>query len=221
MSSVFFPPQKPPRYGVSPGGFSLIELLAVIAVLAMVLAIGAPSMQSVVNGSGVRGAVNVAGSAVEHARLEALRHGGGARIVIDADPNSEHYLRRIAVLSGQRQQGTTGWKMNYRPLVLPDRAYFYPEYSGGFATMQYDFRDGGWQDGTKGSPCYYFEYDSQGRLVPPNASGVSQAVFVGGVVRGNGELDVPPADQAGRGGFILRRAGNLTYFDATTSIDKP
>lgn len=196
-------------------GFSLVEILAVIAVIALLLGASVGSMQGIVNGSGVRGAVSLASGIVELARTEATLRGGGARIIIDADPTSPGYLRRIAVVRGVREDdGSISWQVASRPQQLPEHTFFSEEFSGGFGSMQFAFPG----DGGGNSECLFFEYDHRGRLVPAAGGGLTKAVFVRGRVLPDGTLEVPDSLELGRQGFILRPAGNVTHFDSADQI---
>jgi type IV fimbrial biogenesis protein FimT len=60
-------------YKLCARGLTLIELMVTIAVLAIVLAIGVPSLQGVVNGSRLSSAANELTSALHLARSEAIK----------------------------------------------------------------------------------------------------------------------------------------------------
>lgn len=55
------------------GGFTLLELMIVVAVAAVILALGVPSFQSVINSGRISGAANELVAALQQARMEAVR----------------------------------------------------------------------------------------------------------------------------------------------------
>lgn len=199
--------------------FSLVELLVIIAVIALLLGVGVGSTRDIVNGGGVRGAVSLAAGIIEHARTEAVLRGGGSRIIIDADPSSGGYLRRLAILRGVRQEnGYVEWQLASRPQTLPANAFFFEDYSDGFGTMRYDFGGGAGQTGNSGVECRYFEYDNHGWLVHVPGNGQPRAIFVTGLLNESGHLEVSESREVARQGFILRPAGNVTHFESPDQI---
>jgi prepilin-type N-terminal cleavage/methylation domain-containing protein len=196
------------------GGFSLVELLAVIAIIAVLAAAGSMLLRG---GSAVSGAVNVAASMAGLARTEAVLSTGGAILVVDADPASEHYLRRMVVARGTTANGTTTWKLSGKPQILPQGSFFDPDASTGYANQTFDFRTGE----AAAAQAFVYEYDSSGRLEAGGAGAVASLVFVAGIMEGTGagrELRVPPDRAAGRSGFILRPSGGLTFYESSDQI---
>ncbi len=66
-------------------GFSLVELMVTIGILAIVLAIAVPSLKSFVLGSRIATQVNDLVGAINLARSEAVKRGGGVRICKSSD----------------------------------------------------------------------------------------------------------------------------------------
>lgn len=202
--------------------FSLVELLVVVAILSMLASVGALGLQGMTGGSGVQGAVDLVAGIIEQARTEAIVRGNGSRVLINADPQSEGYLSTVAVLSGVRQSdGAVLWKLSSRPRRFPKQAFFFQDYSGGFGTMKFDFHGPGEQAGDQGTTCFYFEYDGRGALKSADPAVLSQLVFVNGSLEANGTLRVSSTREFTRGGFILRPAGNVTYFETPDQIGRP
>lgn len=215
-------------------------MLAVIGIIAALAVVGLMATRGSTKGASVKGAVSVASSLTLTARSEAQTLGGGARLVIDADFDSssrENYLRRIAVLQAVDDDGDgnfdndndgnpDAWKLNDKPTVLPKGAYFSEEFSAGYDTMQFDFNTIDSQDGATGNDVFYYEFDGNGRLIDGPTS-PAQVVFVSGILDASGTLlDPDNIDESGerfisRDGFIIRKAGRLTYFDSMEQIQAP
>lgn len=65
------------------GGFTLLELLAVIAIAALVLGVSAPAMQRLYQSAQYRGAVSDIVAALNGARISAIRTGKYQDVLID------------------------------------------------------------------------------------------------------------------------------------------
>ncbi len=66
-------------------GFSLIELMVVIAIVGILIAVAAPSFQSIIMKNKVQAAASEFQSALALARSEAIKRGGDARITVVAN----------------------------------------------------------------------------------------------------------------------------------------
>lgn len=62
------------------GGFTLVELMVTLAVLAIVLVIGVPGLQALVNGNRLAASANEAIASLQTARMEAIRR--NRRVVV-------------------------------------------------------------------------------------------------------------------------------------------
>lgn len=73
----------------SAAGFTLIELMCVIAILAIVIAIGVPYFSTMIKNNRMVTATNDLNAILQYARAEAVRRGGGLRVgAIDSDVNN-------------------------------------------------------------------------------------------------------------------------------------
>lgn len=73
----------------SHAGFSLVELLVGVAVLAMLLALGLPSMGDYLANTKVRALANNLVVSLQFARTEAIRQNGGVDLVLTTDTPSD------------------------------------------------------------------------------------------------------------------------------------
>lgn len=74
-----------PKAKIEANGFTLIETLVVIAVVGILIALAAPSFQSVIMKNKVQAAASEFQSAMALARSEAVKRGGDARITVVAN----------------------------------------------------------------------------------------------------------------------------------------
>jgi type IV fimbrial biogenesis protein FimT len=83
-------------------GFTLVEVMVVIAIIAILTMIAAPSFKSMIQTSSMRSAVNSFLADMRYARSEAMRRGGN--IVLCRSDNPE-----AATPSCSTASGTNGW----------------------------------------------------------------------------------------------------------------
>lgn len=100
--------------------FSLVELLVVIAVIALLLGLSAPALVDVARGQGMQRAVNEISGMVEEARLEAMAMGtwtwlGLAQQVVDGREEL------VAVVMTSKDGTANMDNTNLRPLSRPIR----------------------------------------------------------------------------------------------------
>jgi type IV fimbrial biogenesis protein FimT len=69
-------------------GFTLIELMVAVAVLAITLGFAVPGYQSVVNGNRLAGTANEFVATLQSARVEAIRRGRRIAVCASADANA-------------------------------------------------------------------------------------------------------------------------------------
>lgn len=194
-------------------GFSLVEVLVVIAVIGILAAIGLGSFDSRDRGAGARGASEILASMVHSTRLEAMSNGRGARLLIDDGAESETTLRRAAIL-GAVEGG--GWQLAGRSVILPKGIYFLKDYSDGYISgEQYNLKTSDTQMGDSGTPVIVYEFDGRGHYVDDSAR-----VVCGPGVMNGGVLEVPAEWLPARAGFVLRRNGRPFFFQEPDQITR-
>lgn len=104
-------------------GFSLIEMLAVMAVIAVMMSLMAPAIRGFSDTAGRRGAVSVVMNTLEQARVAALESGNDVYVVLcrQATPNEDRMmvLRETEAGTGKYDQ-LTRWVTLPKGIILFD-----------------------------------------------------------------------------------------------------
>lgn len=165
----------------------------------------------------------VAAALVELASRAALESRTHARLILDADPSSDGYLRRFAVVRKiPAPDGGFRWVREGGNRYLPNRQFAYLDFWTGVRSMQFDFSSGESVGGAEaGIECLYFEFGPHGGSIAPDGEPLLRMVFIPGIMQTNGngrELSVPEAQSFNRTGLILRRWGGVLRVDGPEEI---
>jgi type IV fimbrial biogenesis protein FimT len=68
--------------GASVRGFTLVEVMVVIAIMAIMAALAVPSFQTMLAGNRLEGRASELAAAIRLARMEAMKRGAGARVTV-------------------------------------------------------------------------------------------------------------------------------------------
>lgn len=205
-------------------GFTLLELLVVVVIIAMLLTFGAVGIGNLTAGKSVPTALSNVEGLFQEARLLAVSKGTNARVVVDLQRDHDEYLRRVLVAYDEvdAQGKSTGkWVLSSRGYTLPARTYFsmefsHKDHSGGAGEVEQMNLDAKGDD-FDGKYAYY-EFNSEGICTSPGSSFViGNGVLPGGQdkprVTGDGKRDF--------GGFVIARNGRLTTFRNPEQIGIP
>ena len=173
-----------------PGGFTMIELMVVIAIISLMMVMAASVLRDPGKGRSMDSAVDMIESLVREARATAQGNDTYTRIIIADDEKTaterdSRHLRFMTVQmfkkSDAKGAGSDGtdvvhkgkWVSTSAGVMLPSGVYFSPHYSRPVEWM--DGEDGLGQDSArlsnKGSTkVYYIEFDEKGRFAAPGAS---------------------------------------------------
>jgi prepilin-type N-terminal cleavage/methylation domain-containing protein len=115
-------------------GFTLVEVLTVIAIITILLAAGAIGVGNLNAGKGVTSAVATCESLFEEARTIAVSKGCKARVMVDVnDKTSENYLRKVVIVHQKINPDGTftdgKWILANRGFEMPKGTYFSKLYS--------------------------------------------------------------------------------------------
>ena len=200
-------------------GFSLVEILTVLAIVSVLLVLAPALFQGLLVSSGVRAGTEVAAGVVGLARSEAQLSAGASRLVVDVDPSSPNYLQRMAVVREfENEDGTRVWSPTSDMKFLPAGVFLYQPFVGGEQTMTFQF-----SRLEEPNEWIYFEFDSLGRLKLPIGpdSERAQLVFIQGHLdesSGQRSLTATESGQQGMMGFILRKSGSTTFFPSAPTL---
>lgn len=216
---------KPARF-LRSAGFSLIELLTVIAIISILMTVGAIGVNSILGGKGTTSAVSGVESIFDEARSTAVGKRTKVRVLIDVtDPQSKsNYLRRVLVAYEELDENgdpiSNEWTIANRGTYLPDATYF-----------SRDFSKKNQETGTQldemtlsnvgrdflGSYVYY-EFNSEGICTTPGAS-----FIIGAGVREIGATKprVTAAAKRDFGGFVVWRNGRTSVFRSPDQMNLP
>ena len=130
------------------------------------------------------------------------------RVIVDADPASQNYLKRLAVIAPAMSAGSPDWTSVTQVAkwqTLPANAYF------NAANSTQNPMTGGGLAGA--SRFFYFQFEPNGQMASS-----SQFVISPGVVN-NGSFQEIGTKQ--RCGFKVFRMGNIAFFDDPSTISPP
>ncbi len=198
-------------------GFSLIELLTVIGIIAIMSGLAIIASNSIGRGNSVRGAVDLASSLVLAARTEAMSHGLGAKLAIDHGTDPNYKLRRMAIYRAEGDPANKEWKLAGNAVMLPQGVYLATANAVGASLA---FENGGAAletfELTPGiqTECVVYEFDGSGHLVQPG-----RILFVAGIMESDGTVTIPESMLDGIRGFKLPVNGRPAHFDSKEQIE--
>lgn len=214
-------------------GFTLIEVLVVLAIMATLLGIGASVMKNATTAQGTDAGASVAEGVFNEARSRAKANGLGARVVIfDGGVESEEarkkQLRYLGIVR-KNDNGTANieddiWnnRLVSQGVLLPPNVYFNANLSetnstGALPTM--DVMIPGFK---KPQQCYYYEFNGEGYLSNPVLSNGAQAYFVvqKGTLFPTSPLPRVQKDSRDIEGFVIWSRGNTVRLDTPDQLSK-
>jgi len=219
--------RKPARDGApgggrraSGGGFTLVEMLAVILVISILMTVGVMGIKNLSGGKSTQAAVAAAEGLFEEARLAAVGRGTTARVLINTDENkkkSPEFLRRLLV--AYKDPTNNQWVLANRGYLMPDGVFFSREFSKkdfAGARSDLDTENMTFPQSDYSGEYTYYEFNSEGVCKSPGSS-----FIVGAGVRPPGGDPRVAGKERDFSGFIVWRNGHTSKFRSPTQMKLP
>jgi prepilin-type N-terminal cleavage/methylation domain-containing protein len=208
-------------------GFSLVELLTVIAIISVLMTVSVIGLNGLASGKGVSTAVSTTEAVFEEARALAIGRRTNAAVLVSVqDPRDrETYLRRLVVarkeVNPETNQQEGDWVLESRGTTLPDKVYYsvslskqdHKNGSGSMKTVSLSNVKREYQ-----GEYYIYEFNSEGLCTTPGASFV---IGTGSLPPGDKRPHVVAEGKKDFGGFVIWRNGGTSVFRDPTQIPVP
>jgi len=211
-----------PRRTHRNSAFTLVEMLAVIAIIAVVLAIGFGA-RNITGGQGTTAAVANTEALFADARALAVGRSTNAAVLVDLRDvaNTDHYLRRVTLAYYDNENSR--WTLTGRAYHIPGGVFFSQEFSepSEITTLSLYNEAGTEMSGFSGNWAKY-EFNSQGIF---RRSESASSDFPGAFVVGSGQRmatnsnpTVTAAAVRDFDGFAIWRSGRTSKFQSPDQI---
>ncbi len=205
-------------------GFSLVEVLIVIAIISVLMTAGAIGLGNLTAGKGTSTAIATAESLFEEARVIAVSKRCKAQLIIDVDdPTSETYLRRVAIV--HEEVGADGvvipgsWVLASRGYIMPTGTFFssvYSKLADGLSPIPETTLSTGVSANYQGQWAYY-EFNGEGISSNPGA----RFIIGAGVRPPGGQPRVTSAAERDFAGFLIWRNGRTSSYRSPEQMGLP
>jgi prepilin-type N-terminal cleavage/methylation domain-containing protein len=211
---------KRPRHS----GFSLVELLTVIAIISVLMTVSVVGLNGLAGGKGVSTAVSTSEAVFEEARSLAIGKRTSAAVLVSVQnpQNRETYLRRIVVaykeIDPVTNQQKGDWVLASRGATLPDKVYYSSDLSrrnhkNGSGSLDRISLSNVKREYT--GEYYIYEFNSEGICTTPGASFV---VGTGTLPIGDKHPRTIASAKRDFGGFVIWRNGATSIFRDPSQI---
>lgn len=198
-------------------GFTMLEMLTVVAIISVLMTIGAMGIRGITSGKGTSTAMPNCESVFAEARAMAIGKNTNTRVLVDVrDINDRsNYLRRIVIATQQLDDegnSTDAWILESRGYTLPEGTFFSKQFSkenssDANAKMKEESYTFVGRQADSGKYVAY-EFNSFGNAVKPGAS----FVIASGARPPGQEPQVTASAKRDFAGFTLWQNGETTVF---------
>ena len=210
------------RTNRSKKGFSLVELLVVMTIIAVLLSVASVGISNIGKGQGLTAGLSLGEGMLNQARNLAMNQNSTARLIIHYDLNDaipeerDRYLRMMMVvyreLDPETGEEKSEWIRVGQPVFLPNKIYYSPQMSlrdmtngGEMPTDRHQLTSK--VDDTH--QCVYYEFNGQGICSTPGAG----FVLVNGVRPVGREIPVIGDSKAVKGFAVMRNGSTSMIRD--------
>ncbi len=206
-------------------GFTLVELLAVMAIIAILLSLASVGISRIGKGQGVTAGLAIGEGLLAQARILAMNQNAPARLIIHGDlrdqipSDRENYRRMMMVVyqtTDEEGRIIPEWKRAGSPTLLPKGVYYSPELSradmragGGLPEASHQLTN----DQNEVRQCHVYEFNGQGVCTTPGAG----FVVVEGA-RPSGKIQPLTGGKLDLGGFVVLKNGGTTMIRDITQL---
>jgi prepilin-type N-terminal cleavage/methylation domain-containing protein len=203
-------------------GFSLLELLVVISLIAVLMTIGSFGIKNFSKASGVSSGIPIAQGVFAEARALAIERGTNTRVMMHADNrtdslNRERNLRYMVV---QYQDDADEWVTASKGVKLPEGVFYSVSLSNRSTAPNTDQSSGNLPGGQIQN-CRAYEFNSQGIIIKPEPDSGTEygnnpprfVIRAGSLAPGQTEPTAASgAGERNAGGFVIWRNGRTSVF---------
>jgi prepilin-type N-terminal cleavage/methylation domain-containing protein len=224
----------PPEFGLR-RGFTLVEVLTVIAIIAVLMAAGAIGLDNINAGKGTSSAIASCESLFEEARTIAVSKRCKSRIMVDARTGEDTYLRRVVIVREEIVEGNVvpnSWVLTSRGYEMPKGTFFSQVYSygkGGSGTVATENMTGlinkdSDPNDPENPPRSMTDYNGNYYIYEFNGEGIFDKAgsnfVIGAGIRPKGK-EPKTTRSAGRdfAGFVIWRNGRTSTFRSPGQIE--
>lgn len=202
-------------------GFTLVELIVVITIIASLLAVGVGTIKNVAGSKGVSTGVSLAEGVFDHARNLAKAN-GKARVLVYADEGGdnadkrERYLRLLAVSKLKIKDDPSDadeWILAGSGTSLPADTFFNANLCAGVQKITAVF-----PGSSTAKSCYVYEFNSEGALINPTTKGAF-IMQSGRLLPGQTVPKNMPSRSRDVGGFAIWSTGKTSTFRSPDQIE--
>jgi len=207
-------------------GFTLVEVLTVIAIISVLMTAGAIGLGNLTAGKGTSSAIATCESLFEEARTTAISKRCKARVMVDLiDPKNDNYLRRIVIVHEKiKADGTVdpgNWVLASRGYVMPSGTFFSREFSkldAGGQIKEENMTSADISSSYQGKYAFY-EFNGEGIFLEPGASFIIGA----GARNKNAGAEPKTTSSAARdfAGFVIWRNGRTSSYRSPEQMNVP